>query len=370
MNILILNWRDTKNPQAGGAEQITERYADYWSKKGAKVFWISNVFSKSEGNEVIKDIHIIRVGPYLSRTTILNLFSYPLFLLNVIIQARKIIKEKRIDFIIDEIHGLPFFTPILFTQKKVLLVCEVAGEIWDKMWPFPVNIIGKFLEKIIFQIYGRTEMWAISENTRSDILKLNANANVKILPLGIDIKKYPILSKTKFPSAVFVARLVPMKGIEDAIDAALKISKDLVDFKLFVIGRGTEEYECFLKNKVNELKLNSVVIFLGYVSEEDKYKYLSESHFLIHPSYKEGFGLTVLEAGLVGTPSIVKKGSSLDELVNNGEDGFIVHSGDELAEKFIENITSTDKLNKNAKLKAEEYSWELKLKESDNITGI
>ena len=75
--------------------------------------------------------------------------------------------------------------------------------------------------------------------------------------------------------------------------------------------------------------------FLGKVSESDKYEILARSHFLIHPSYKEGFGLTVLEAGLVGTPTIARAGSSMDELIKNSVSGLIFQSDGQITDLFI-----------------------------------
>src|SRR5687768_8134182 len=132
MRILILNWRDIKHPHSGGAEQITQKYAEFWQKKGHTVFWISNCFKNSLESEEINGIKVTRIGPILSRSTVKNLLFYPTFLLKTIFYAMQISSKENIDLVVDEIHGLPFFTPLYIRKRKVLLVCEVAGEIWNK----------------------------------------------------------------------------------------------------------------------------------------------------------------------------------------------------------------------------------------------
>ena len=51
MNILILNWRDPKHPNAGGAEIVTREHAKAWNKAGHSVTWFSSFFKDAKENE-------------------------------------------------------------------------------------------------------------------------------------------------------------------------------------------------------------------------------------------------------------------------------------------------------------------------------
>ncbi len=377
MNILILNWRDLHNPKAGGAERITARYAQYWVTKGHSVVWFTNSYNRAKKSEVENGVHYKRIGPALSSSFINNLIFYPSYLFQTIRAVLQWSKEHEVDLVIDEIHGLPFLTPLYLASPKVLLVCEVAGPIWDKMYPFPLNSVGKILEKLTYRLYRKTPMWAISENTKRDILKLQPQADVKILPLGIDVDKkllvdYRTPQKSKNPSAVFLARLVPMKGIEAAIEVAELISRTLPDFTLLVIGKGDRAYEKHLKDLVTSKNLTQNVQFLGRLDEAEKYQILASSHFLLHPSYKEGFGLTVLEAGLVGTPAIIRDGSSLNELVDDRKSGFIAKTEDEMADIFIASFNHQDysEFVKNSRAKALTFDWPKILGKSASVTNL
>lgn len=77
-----------------------------------------------------------------------------------------IVRHQNINMVIDTIHGLPLFSPLYVRCRQVLWVCEVAGTIWDKMYPFPINWIGKILEKLVYILYRNSEIWAISESTK------------------------------------------------------------------------------------------------------------------------------------------------------------------------------------------------------------
>mgnify|MGYP005637506705 FL=1 len=245
------------------------------------------------------------------------------------------------------------------------------------MFPFPLNVVGKKIEKFIYSFYKNTEVWSISENTKKNISDLLPQAEIKVIDLGVGLEEKILNNlaqekKFDFPSAMFLARLVKMKGVEVAIDAAAQITKKLPDFKLFVVGSGDEEYVRFLHDKVKKLRIEKNIEFLGHIDEADKFIYLAKVSFLIHPSYKEGFGLTLIEAGLVGTPAIIRAGSSMDALVTNSADGFSFNDDQQIAQIFLKNYQSKKyaSLAKQAKAKAKRYLWDDVLERSQKITGI
>ncbi len=360
MNILILSWRDPSNPKSGGAEKVMLRYARYWIRLGHKVIWLG---SRYDGLPIIENtsgLNIHRVGPQLQfYNTWTMLLTYPLFLLNNIWIGWGIVRHEHIDLVVDAIHGLPLFSPLYTRCRKVLWVCEVAGTIWDKMYPFPINLVGKLLEKIVYVIYQNSDIWAISESTKKDILKINTKLHVKIIPLGIDLAKFIPQEKFSFPSALFVARLVPMKGIESALTATKAISTRLPNFKLFVVGDGDSGYIQSLKEFIVINRLQKNVEFLGKISDQQRNNLYARCHFLIHPSFKEGFGLTVLEAAASGTPTIARKGSSMDELIENGKDGLLFEQDSQIAQLFIKYFKTPKyrQMQKNALDKSKRYDW-------------
>src|SRR3972149_9162022 len=133
MNILIFNWRDPRNPHAGGAETVTMEHAKAWVRLGHSVLWYTAKFPGAQGEEVIEGVHFVR-----SRFAHLRA---PFFYWQ---------HHHEVDIVTDEIHGISFFTPLYVWKPIVAFIHEVAGEIWDVMYPFPLNIIGKAMERIMF----------------------------------------------------------------------------------------------------------------------------------------------------------------------------------------------------------------------------
>jgi len=141
---------------------------------------------------------------------------------------------------------------------------------------------------------------------------------ITVLPMGITKPSaLPKFKKEKVPTIIFVARLVRSKGVEDAVSVCKILEKEFPDIKLWIVGPGEESYVRKLKNKVQGLRLEENISFFGFVSQSKKFELMQKAHILIVPSIKEGFGLTIPEAGLMGTPSVAYNVEGLRDIIKN-----------------------------------------------------
>lgn len=352
MRILILNWKDCKNPSSGGAEIVTFEHAKRWVKKGHEVIWLASNFKNGKKEEKIDGVNFRRFGNIYT----IYLFA-PFFYL---------FSKNKFDLVIDEVHGIPFFTPLYCRKPILVLLHEVAGEIWDYMYPFPINIFGRFLEKIYLRLYSRKFFWTDAQATidelvkkgikREDCIAIPCPSNVKVLPSPNQ--------KDNEISFVWVSRIVKMKGIEDVLSAFKIIQETIPNSDLKIIGNGAVNYVDYLKNnlvKKNGLEKN--VKFLGFVSEIEKQKILRESHILLHASVKEGWGIVVIEAASQSTPSVVYDVPGLSESVKNNVTGIVLskNTPDEMAKasiSLLKNKTSYRKFQENCLKWSRSLNWE------------
>jgi len=357
MNILILNWRDPKNPKSGGAEIVTLEHARAWVKAGHKVTWFTSEFKKSKREEVIEGINVIRRG------NILTVFLYAVIFY--------LFTKNKFDLVIDEIHGIPFFTPLYVRKPKIAFIHEVAGEIWDHMFLFPINKIGKIAEHFYFKFYKDVKFWTDANSTIEDLVKMGIKKkNCTAISCPISHVSLSVLPKKEIvPTFIFVSRIVKMKGIEDVLRAFFYILRELRDAQLWIVGDGDKKYVKVLKEMMRTYSINPKVKFFGRVDENKKFELLKRAHILLHASVKEGWGLVVIEAASQATPSVVYNVGGLRDSVKNGKTGIVLKENNckELAREAVglfKNKKKYQVLQKNALLWAKSLTWENAIQKS------
>src|SRR3989344_4669413 len=118
MNILVFSWRDPKHPMAGGAEQVMHEHMKGWVNAGHTVTLFSSAFNGAPPEEKVDGVKVIRKGYQLLGVQIYAFFWY-LFS-----------DHPKFDLVVDQFHGLPFFTPLYVRSPKLAVLQEVAKEVW------------------------------------------------------------------------------------------------------------------------------------------------------------------------------------------------------------------------------------------------
>lgn len=124
----------------------------------------------------------------------------------------------------------------------------------------------------------------------------------------------------------FVGRLVADKGINELVHAFNMFEQKNV--KLVIVGRYEHELDPLSQETQNIIKTNPNIIEVGF--QKDVKKFLTIMDLFVSPSYREGFGLSVLEANLMKVPVLVTSITGYSEIVQEGKNGFFVDPKDTL----------------------------------------
>jgi glycosyltransferase involved in cell wall biosynthesis len=331
MHILILNWRDSKHPLAGGAEAMVYHHAMYWKRKGATITWFSSSFTGGKKEELIDGIHIIRGG---SHYTVQALgFLYYL--------SGKLGKPDRV---VDCFHFIPFYTPLFISNRMIIaLIHEVADKLWFKNISLPIATLGYVIERFSFIFYKNVPFITVSNSTKKELLQHGIKAkNITTIVNGTDqhpVGNYP---KEKHPTILFAGTLSLDKGISDALTAYNEIAASEKDMQLWIFGK--EEKEGALKDLIETIikdkDIKKRIHYWGFVRENKKFELMRKSWILVHPSEKEGWGLTVVEAATQGTPTVGYDVAGLRDSIIHKKTGLLVTPTPKaLAEGIITCIT-------------------------------
>ena len=128
------------------------------------------------------------------------------------------------------------------------------------------------------------------------------------------------------------------KGTSLVIRAMERVLQEYPDACYVVAGRGPDRLE--LDRKVKSLlpvSHRGSVIFLGWVSDDEKYALHEACDLFVMPSSEEGFGLVYAEAGAFRKPSIGCDVMGVPEAIAHGETGLLVppNDADAVAEAIL-----------------------------------
>lgn len=344
-SILVMNWRDIRNPEAGGAEVYTHEVAKRWVEWGHSVTILTSRFKDSLPREDIDGVTIARTG---TRLTVYR-------------HARKLyLKEfrKDTDVVVDEVNTRPFLTPryVRGGARVTALIHQLAREFWFYETPFPVSVLGRYwLEDHWLRGYRAIPTVALSDSTRNDLVRLGFK-DVTVVHPGTSTCPLPTIpEKEADPTLLFLGRLKAAKLPDHALKAFALIKKRLPKAKLWMAGEG------YLRKSL-ERDAPHGTVFLGLVPDREKARLLQRAHLLLYPAVREGWGLTILEACSVGTPAIGYDVPGLHDSVRNGETGFLVPFGDVsmLAQKallLLQDPRLRQRISENALRWSRDFDW-------------
>jgi glycosyltransferase involved in cell wall biosynthesis len=212
--------------------------------------------------------------------------------------------------VIVTVHDLTF---ILFPEKYTI----VKRLLFSKMVPLFIRIADSVI--------------AVSENTKTDILKLIGIKEEKVFVTyesfpeyynnrinGEDAKKILKQYGINRGYILYVGMIEPRKNILNLLKA-FETLDDYLDIDLVIVGgKGWyyKEIESYIHNIQRSNKKNKI-FFTGYIDEPELKYFFKLAFIFVYPSLYEGFGLPPLQAMACGTPVITSNISSLPEVVGD-----------------------------------------------------
>jgi len=171
---------------------------------------------------------------------------------------------------------------------------------------------------------------SISNSQRRDAPDLNYAATVYN---GIDTDTFQF-SDGHEDYLLFAGRIIPEKGLKEAVQVALQTGK-----RLLIAGSTLPTSQWYFDEHVKPF-LSDKILYLGMMDRDQMTKYYQKALALLVPiQWEEPFGLTMAEAMACGTPIIAFRRGSVPEVVDDGKTGYIVDNTSSMIEA-VEKIGS------------------------------
>ena len=153
---------------------------------------------------------------------------------------------------------------------------------------------------------------------------------------GVDLQRFGLVSKPAKRAAireqlniletslviVFVGRVTKDKGIVELIASMRDLWKQHNDLHLLLVGQFEPERDPLPQETLDEIAANPKIHSMGFVYDPENY--MAASDIFCLPSYREGFGGVVIEAGAMNLPAVATRITGLVDAVVEGETGILV----------------------------------------------
>lgn len=351
LRVLYLSWRDRENPEAGGAETFTERTSEVLTQLGHEVTIFTALFPGARRRTRHGDVDVVRRG---NRFTV-----YAHGLWHVLRHSRDY------DVVLDVQNGVPFWSPLVSRVPVINIVHHVHRDQWGAVFGTQVARLGWFLEsRVAPRVYRRCRYVTVSQSTRGELEELGVDpARVDLVYSGNDrpkdLDRYADLPRHETPTLLFLGRLVPHKHVEQAIDILADRADTHPDLELHVVGGGY--WEPHIAAHAERRGVSERVHLHGFVDEEVKHELLARAWVVVMPSHKEGWGLTIVEAGLHGTPAVAYSfAGGPSESIVHGRTGLLADDRAQLEEhvlRLVEDAPLRHELGQTARLYAASFDW-------------
>jgi glycosyltransferase involved in cell wall biosynthesis len=123
---------------------------------------------------------------------------------------------------------------------------------------------------------------------------------------------------------LFVGRIVQDKGINELVEAFVRLNQEFPNIRLALVGPYEDELDPISQKTRDVIASLNSIHAVGNQSGTDLLAYYAASDCFILPSYREGFPNVVLEAGALGLPCIVTNINGSREIIIDGFNGLVV----------------------------------------------
>ena len=290
------------HPEIGGVEQHVQKISEHLAENGCRVEVLTtDPTGELPRVEEINGVTVRRFNSYAPQDSIFRSKS-----------LREYLRENRFEILhAHNYHALPALYAAESRSRIFIFTPHYHGrsQSWIRnLMLYPYRIKGR-------RIFNRADRVICVSNHEKKMVKEDFSVpeeKFAVILNGIDLSEFEKRLVEKDPKMLlFVGRLEEYKGVQHIIHALT----NLPAHHLTIIGRGV--YEGKLMKLAERLGVRERITWQQSVAREDLIKAYQRAGVFLMPSRLEAYGITTAEALAAGTPSIVLRGSALEEFIDN-----------------------------------------------------
>lgn len=363
MNILLIN--NEFPPIGGGGSTVTAYALRHLVKAGHNVTLITSRWGGLPHREQIDGATVIRIPTIRRYKQFCSQWELVVFGLSALVYTFFYTMQHRVDFIqayfavpagwvawlIKKVRGIPY--AVYFGGS------DIPGanlSRYKNIYPLLTPLLKKIWRGAAFRTVCSHELRRLGREA-------DPATDFIVIPNGVETARFKPIARPANPQVkiLFIGRLIPRKGFQRVV-AALPRVKELVPqpFQVEVVGTGMAKSE--LDELAEQLGVSDLIHYVGtvpYGRLEQSYQY---ADIFVLTSLSEGMPSVILEAMGCGLPIIASDVGGNNEIVREGENGFLIQGDDveTLAQRLAALISDAGLRNRMGQKSRElslDYDW-------------
>ena len=324
----IGEFTDTFLPVVDGVGRVVQAYAETLSAMGHQVTVVAPMYDTGTRGGFPYEL-VDFIG-----TSIPGLRQYKLGEAMLDAHYRRRIRMVSLDIV----HAHSPFTAgsealRLASVRKLPLVATFHSKYYDDFLKATKSeSMARMLTKFVVNFYNRCdEVWAVGKNTAEVLCSYGYQGEVQVMPNGATLRTvHPsdVEEVTRRfglgadPMILFVGQMDWKKNILTVMEACAELKKQGKKFHLLLAGQGIDLNA--IRQKAVDLNIQDLTQVLGHITDTSLLDGLySRASVFAFPSLYDAAPMVVREAAVMGTPSVMVRGSTAAEIIRDGENGYL-----------------------------------------------
>lgn len=370
MKLLLIN--NEFPPIGGGGSTVTKYALEYLVKAGHEVTLITSRYKDLPHREVQSGATIIRVPAVRRYKDYAATWELVTFGVSALVYTFFYTLRHRVDFI-QAYFAVPagwvawmlsMVTHPPFRRASIPYAVYFGGSDIPNANPSRFKNIYPIITPLLRAIWRRAEFRTVCSQ---DLVRLakeaDATSEFLCIPNGVDTKRFAPVVRPTNPKVkiLFIGRLIPRKGFQRVVRALPQVRElSTVPFEIEVVGTGAAQTE--LNALASKLGVSDLIHYVGTVSYDKLEQSYQYADIFVLTSLSEGMPSVILEAMGCGLPIIASDVGGNNEIVKEGENGFLIQGDDieTLAQRLatlINEPTLRQAQGKRSRELAQQYDW-------------
>lgn len=221
----------------------------------------------------------------------------------------------------------------LAVQRKIPLVGTFHSKYYDDFLKATKSeTLAKWGTKFVVNFFERCdEVWAVGESTADVLRGYGFEGDIQVMPNGVNIRKVKQTAVQEVenrwqlgrdPMFLFVGQMNWKKNIATVLDGCALLKKEGRKFHLILAGQGPDMKE--IEEKIYQNDLQGCTHLAGHVTDMELLDGLyARADVFAFPSLYDSAPMVIREAAVMGTPSVLVRGSCAADVVRENENGYL-----------------------------------------------